>query len=65
MDSQTLLKRFLFLIDEDTQAFNNVIDSNRLSAESDNEKQHKLKAIEGANKYAATVFLKLQNYVCR
>ena len=55
MDSQTLLKRFLFLIDEDTQAFNNVIDSNRLSAESDNEKQHKLKAIEGANKYAATV----------
>ena len=55
MDAQNFLRRLLFLIDEDTQAFNNVIASNRLPTRNKDEKKHKIKEVESSNKYAAEV----------
>ena len=55
MDAQNFLRRLLFLIDEDTHAFNNVIASNRLPTRNKEEKKHKIKEIESSNKYAAEV----------
>ena len=55
MDAQNFLRRLLFLIDEDTHAFNNVIASNRLPTRNKDEKKHKIKEVESSNKYAAEV----------
>jgi len=55
VDSQKFLKRLLFLIDEDTQAFNNVIASNKLPVDNKKDQEHKIKEIEKSNKYAADV----------
>ena len=55
MDAQNFLRRLLFLIDEDTHAFNSVITSNRLPSENKDDKKHKIKEVESSNKYAAEV----------
>jgi len=55
VDSQKFLKRLLFLIDEDTQAFNNVIASNKLPVDNKKDLEHKIKEIENSNKYAADI----------
>ena len=54
-DAQRLLKRLTYLIDEDTNAFNNVMSANRLTTESNEDKKNKELKIENANKYAAEV----------
>lgn len=54
-EAQLLLKQLTFLIDEDTNAFNNVMSANRLITESNEDKINKDLKIENANKYAAKV----------
>ncbi len=51
--------RLSFLVDEDTHAFNALMDANRLSANSEEEKASKRKAILTANKYAIEVPLEV------
>ena len=53
--AQILLKRLIFLIDEDTKAFNDVLYANRISVKSEKEKGIKKLAIENANKYAIQI----------
>lgn len=43
------------MIDEDTNAFNTVMDANRLPSNSDEEKIAKRKAVLAANKYAIEI----------
>ena len=55
IEAQNLKDRLSFLVDEDTIAFNKVMDSNRLSATNDEEQSAKNQAIEIANKYAIEI----------
>jgi len=55
VEAQALKDRLTFLVDEDTNAFNKVMDANRLSATTEEEKSAKVDAIEAANKYAIEV----------
>ncbi|SVA72594.1 uncharacterized protein METZ01_LOCUS125448 [marine metagenome] len=55
IEAQKLKDRLSFLVDEDTNAFNKVMDSNRLSATNDEEQSAKNQAIEIANKYAIEI----------
>jgi len=55
IEAQNLKDRLSFLVDEDTNAFNKVMDSNRLSATNDEEQSAKNQAIEIANKYAIEI----------
>jgi len=52
---QTYKEKLLFLVDEDTNAFNKIIDGFRMPKDSDAEKQARLKAIEDATKYATEI----------
>jgi len=52
---QKLKDQLLQLVDEDTNAFNKIMDAIRLPKSSDEEKQIRLKAIEDASKYAIEV----------
>src|SRR5690606_33383906 len=47
------------LVDEDTNAFNKIIDGFRMPKETDEEKQLRAEAIENATKYAAEVPFKV------
>lgn len=49
---QTLKDQLLFLVDEDTNAFNKIIDAIRLPKGSEDEKAARKKAIDNATKYA-------------
>ena len=55
LEAQLLKDRLSYLVDEDTNAFNNVLDANRLPATTEEEKKVKLEAVESANKYAIDV----------
>ncbi len=55
VEAQTLKDRLTFLVDEDTEAFNKVMDANRMTATNDNEQKIKDKAVEVANKYAIEI----------
>jgi len=55
IEAQNLKDRLSFLVDEDTNAFNKVMDANRLSATNDEEQIAKNQAIEIANKYAIEI----------
>ena len=57
--AQQLKDELLSLVDEDTAAFNRVMDAFALPKESTEEKAARSKAIEGATKYAAEVPLKV------
>ena len=57
--AQTLKDELLFLVDEDTNAFNKVMDAFGLPKESDEEKKARAAAIESATKYAAEIPLKV------
>jgi glutamate formiminotransferase/formiminotetrahydrofolate cyclodeaminase len=57
--AQKLKDELLALVDEDTNAFNKVIDAFGLSKGSDEEKKARAAAIESATKYAAEVPLKV------
>ncbi len=55
VEAQTLKDRLTFLVDEDTEAFNKVMDANRMAETNDNEQKIKDKAVEVANKYAIEI----------
>ncbi|HEX4637860.1 MAG TPA: glutamate formimidoyltransferase [Chthoniobacterales bacterium] len=57
--AQKLKDELLFLVDEDTNAFNKVMDSFGLPKGSDDEKKARAAAIESATKYAAEIPLKV------
>ncbi len=52
---QKYKKRLMFLVDEDTNAFNRIIDGFRMPKSTDAEKEIRLKAIEEATKYATEI----------
>ena len=55
VEAQALKDRLAFLVDEDTEAFNQVMEANRLPATDDTEKKTKEKAVDAANKYAIAI----------
>ena len=55
VEAQALKDRLTFLVDEDTAAFNKVMEANRLSATTDDEKSIKDLAVDVANKYAIEI----------
>jgi glutamate formiminotransferase/formiminotetrahydrofolate cyclodeaminase len=55
VEAQALKDRLAFLVDEDTEAFNQVMEANRLPATDDTEKKAKEKAVDAANKYAIAI----------
>jgi glutamate formiminotransferase len=57
--AQRLKDEMLFLVDEDTNAFNKVMDAFGLPKGSDEEKKTRAAAIESATKYAAEIPLKV------
>ncbi len=57
--AQKLKDELLFLVDEDTNAFNKVMDAFGLPKGSDEEKKSRAAAIESATKYAAEIPLKV------
>ncbi len=57
--AQKLKDELLFLVDEDTNAFNKVMDAFGLPKGSDDEKKARAAAIESATKYAAEIPLKI------
>ncbi len=57
--TQTIKDRLAFLIDEDTNAFNNVMAANRISAATPEEIKEKKIAVLNANKYAAEIPLEV------
>ena len=54
-EAQSIKDRLSFLVDEDTNAFNQVMAANRLSASNDEEAAQKDEAILNANKYAIDI----------
>ncbi|MCX7697608.1 MAG: glutamate formimidoyltransferase [Bacteroidales bacterium] len=55
---QNILNELLFLVDEDTKAFNRVMDAYGLPKDTDEEKQERQKAIQEAMRYATSVPLR-------
>ncbi|MBK9109822.1 MAG: glutamate formimidoyltransferase [Saprospiraceae bacterium] len=53
--AQTKMSELLFLVDEDTRAFNGILEAFRLPKSSVDEKKLRKKAIKSANKYAIEV----------
>jgi len=63
--AQQLKDELLFLVDEDTAAFNKVMDAFALPKESAEEKAARSAAIELANKYAAEIPLRVMETACK
>src|SRR6266496_3852236 len=63
--AQQLKDELLFLVDEDTAAFNKVMDAFGLPKESAEEKAARSAAIQTANKYAAEIPLRLMETACK
>ncbi len=58
VEAQKLIKQLAELVNEDTNAFNKVLDANRLPANNTEEKQEKSEQVLSANKYAIYIPLK-------
>jgi glutamate formiminotransferase/formiminotetrahydrofolate cyclodeaminase len=56
---QNLKNELLFLVDEDTNAFNRIMDAFGLPKKTDSEKQSRKEAIESASKYAIEIPLRV------
>ena len=56
---QSIQKELLFLVDEDTRSFNQIIDAIRMAKDTDQEKKLRSEAIQNASKYAAEVPFKV------
>lgn len=52
---QAYKEKLMYLVDEDTRAFNKIIDAFRMPKATDNEKQLRVQAIEDATKYATEI----------
>jgi glutamate formiminotransferase / formiminotetrahydrofolate cyclodeaminase len=63
--AQQLKDELLFLVDEDTAAFNKVMDAFALPKESAEEKATRSAAIQLANKYAAEIPLRVMETACK
>lgn len=61
VEAQTIKDRLSFLVDEDTNAFNNVMEANRMTASNDEEVKVKDRAIRKANEYAIDVPFEVAN----
>jgi len=61
VEAQTIKDRLSFLVDEDTNAFNNVMEVNRMPASNDEEAKVKDRAIRKANEYAIDVPFEVAN----
>ena len=61
VEAQTIKDRLSFLVDEDTNAFNNVMEANRMPASNDEEAKVKDRAIRKANEYAIDVPYEVAN----
>lgn len=59
IESQEIKDRLSFLVDEDTNAFNGLIEANRLPSNDEFEKREKLNAIKQANEYAIEIPLEV------
>ncbi len=55
VEAQQLKDRLAVLVEEDTQAFNKVMEANRLPAITDEEKDIKKESLDSANKYAIQI----------
>ena len=55
VEAQQLKDRLAVLVEEDTQAFNKVMEANRLPATTDEEKNIKKESLDSANKYAIQI----------
>ncbi len=60
--AQALKDTFLFLVDEDTRSFNNVMASMRLPRESPEQQTDRLKALQEATLYSAQIPLKVMRH---
>ena len=58
IEAQLLKDQLTNIVDEDTIAFKNVMSSSRLPSTTEDEKKHKIKSLEAANKYAIEVPMK-------
>ena len=58
IEAQLLKDQLTNMVDEDTIAFKNVMSSSRLPSTTEDEKKHKKKSLEAANKYAIEVPMK-------
>ena len=56
---QSIQKELLFLVDEDTRSFNQIIDAIRMAKDTEQEKKLRSEAIQNASKYAAEVPFKV------
>jgi len=61
VEAQTIKDRLSFLVDEDTNAFNNVMEANRMPASNDDEAKVKDRTIRKANEYAIDVPYEVAN----
>lgn len=55
LEAQKIKEKLLWLIDEDTNAFNKVMEAFRLPKKSEEDQKNRKEAIENANKYAAQI----------
>ena len=55
IQAQNLKNNLLFLIDEDTNAFNGILSAMRISSSSDEEKKIRQESILNANRYAIDI----------
>ena len=65
IESQEIKDRLSFLVDEDTNAFNGLMQANRLPSNNEIEKKEKLNAIKQANEYAIEIPLEVIHHCFR
>jgi glutamate formiminotransferase/formiminotetrahydrofolate cyclodeaminase len=65
IESQEIKDRLSFLVDEDTNAFNGLIEANRLPSNDKVEKRERLNAIKQANEYAIEIPLEVIDHCLR
>ena len=65
VEAQEIKDRLSFLVDEDTNAFNKLMQANRLPSENKSQKKEKLHAIQEANEYAIEIPLEVVSHCLR
>ena len=65
VEAQAIKDRLSFLVDEDTNAFNKLMQANRLPSGNKSQKKEKLHAIQEANEYAIEIPLEVVSHCLR
>jgi glutamate formiminotransferase/formiminotetrahydrofolate cyclodeaminase len=65
VEAQEIKDRLSFLVDEDTNAFNKLMQANRLPSDNKSQKKEKLHAIQEANEYAIEIPLEVVSHCLR